>query len=324
LDLHRTSGRTGLGFALAASTMALWAVLPFALQRVLSALDAFTITWVRFVASALVLGGVLAARGDLPALRGIGGRRAALLAVATIFLATNYAAFLFGLDWTSAADAQILIQLGPILLSLGGIAVFREQFARLQWIGLAVLVAGMAVFVTARLGGGSHTGRPLVPGMAMIGFAAATWAIYGLAQKQLLHTFRSIHVLLFVYAGCAAAFTPLASPGSLAQLDSARAALLAFCALNTVLGYGAFAESLAHWEASRVGAVLALTPLGTLACATALDAIAPAWATAPNLSPGGWVGALLVVAGSLAASLGAERMRPRATPDGADHPRRAG
>ena len=286
--------------------MALWAVLPFALQRVLTALDAFTITWVRFVASALVLGGVLAARGDLPPLRGLGATRAGLLAVATLFLAANYAAFLFGLDWTSAADAQVLIQLGPILLSLGGIAVFREQFARLQWIGLAVLIAGVAMFVTARLGGALPR-SDLAPGMAMIGLAAATWAIYGLAQKQLLHSFRSIHVLLFVYAGCAIAFTPLASPASLAQLDPARAALLAFCALNTVVGYGAFAESLAHWEASRVGAVLALTPLGTLACATALDAIAPSWATTPHLSPGSWIAALLVVSGSLAASLGAER-----------------
>ena len=287
--------------------MSLWAVLPFALQRVLTALDAFTITWVRFVASALVLGAVLAARRDLPPLRGVGARRGTLLAVATLFLAVNYAAFLFGLDWTSAADAQVLIQFGPILLSLGGIAVFREQFARLQWIGLGVLIGGVAVFVWARLGGAVHTGRPLVPGMAMIGAAAATWAIYGLAQKQLLHTFRSNHVLLFVYAGCAIAFTPLASPSSLAHLDPAHAAVLAFCALNTVLGYGAFAESLAHWEASRVCAVLALTPLGTLACAIALDAIAPSWAAAPDLSPGGWIGALLVVSGSLTASLGAER-----------------
>src|SRR5262249_58614304 len=110
----------------------------------------------------------------------------------------------------------------------------------------------------------------------------------------LFRSFRSIHVLLFVYVGCAIAFTPLASPASLAQLDPARAALLGFCALNTAVGYGSFAESLAHWEASRVGAVLALTPLGTLACATALDAIAPSWATAPHLSLRGWIGALLL------------------------------
>src|SRR4030095_13157655 len=152
----------------------------------------------------VVCGAPCARRGALPAGRAVVPRRGALLAVATLFLAANYAAFLFGLEWTSAADAQVLIQLGPILLSLGGIAVFRERFARLQWIGLAVLCAGMAAFVAARLGGGP-LGRDLLPGMAMIGFTAATWAVYGLAQKQLLQGLRSIHVLLFVYAGCAVA-----------------------------------------------------------------------------------------------------------------------
>jgi len=288
--------------------MALWAVLPIALQRVLESLDAFTITWARFVVSASVLGGVLAVRGNLPPLRRIGASRGALLAVATLFLAANYAAFLIGLDWTSAADAQVLIQLGPILLSLGGIVVFRERFARLQWAGLAVLVAGIAVFVAARQGDVLVAGRGLERGMAMIALAAGTWAVYGLAQKQLLHTWSSPHVLLCVYAGCAIAFTPLATPASLAHLDAARAALLAFCALNTVVGYGAFAESLAHWEASRVGAVLALTPIGTLAFAAGVDAVAPQWAVGQSLSPGSWLGALLVVAGSLAASLGAERI----------------
>jgi drug/metabolite transporter (DMT)-like permease len=287
--------------------MALWAVLPFALVGVLAALDAFTITWVRFVASTLALGGVLAARGSLPPLRDLDAARAALLAVATLFLAVNYAAFLFGLDWTSAADAQVLIQLGPVLLSLGGIAVFREPFTRIQWAGIAVLAIGVAVFVSSRLGNGLLAGRGLESGMLMIVFAAATWAVYGLAQKQLLHTWSSNHVLLCVYAGCAIAFTPLASPASLAQLDAPRAALLGFCALNTVVGYGAFAESLAHWEASRVGAVLALTPIGTLACATALHALAPDAVATPELSFSGWLGALLVVSGSLAASLGARR-----------------
>jgi drug/metabolite transporter (DMT)-like permease len=307
LELHRTSGRHGLGLALASTTMALWAVLPIALQGVLRVLDAFTITWARCVVAVVVLGGVLGARSDLPPLRGVGVGRAVLLVVATLFLAANYAAFLIGLDWTSAADAQVLTQLGPILLSVGGIAVFRERFAPLQWVGLAVLLVGVAVFVVARLGDALPAGRGLEQGMAMIVLAAATWAVYGLAQKQLLHTWTSSHVLLCVYAGCAIAFTPFAAPASLAQLDATRAVLLGFCALNTVAGYGAFAESLAHWEASRVGAVLALTPIGTLAFAAAIDAIAPEWAVGQSLSFGGWLGALLVVAGSLAASLGASR-----------------
>ena len=188
--------------------------------------------------------------------------------------------------------------------------MFREHFARLQWIGLAVLIAGVAVFVTARFGGGSLASRDLAPGMAMIGFAAATWAIYGLAQKQLLHTFRSNHVLLCSSTRAARSRSRRSRRRPRSRSSTPHAPRCSRSARSTPWSaYGAFAESLAHWEASRVGAVLALTPLGTLACATALDAIAPAWATAPQLSLGAWLGALLVVAGSLATSLGSERVR---------------
>jgi drug/metabolite transporter (DMT)-like permease len=304
LELHRTSGRSGLGFALALTTMLLWAVLPIALQAVLVALDPYTLTWARFVASAIALGGFLAVRSDLPDLRRIGRSRALLLATATVFLAANYAAYLVGLDRSSAADAQVLIQLGPILLSLGGLFVFRERFTRVQWLGLFVLLSGVAVFVAVRLANAPIGESRLQTGMALIVFAAIVWAVYGLAQKQLLHTFSSAHVLLFVYAGSAAVFTPFAEPAALAGLGATHGAVLAFCALNTVVGYGAFAESLAHWEASRVGAVLALTPVATLVLAAALDTFAPAWGVGQTLAFGGWVGALLVVAGSLAVSLG--------------------
>ena len=58
--LHRASGRSGLGLALAATTMLLWAVLALALKVTLGEMDAYTITWYRFLVSTLVLGTVLA------------------------------------------------------------------------------------------------------------------------------------------------------------------------------------------------------------------------------------------------------------------------
>lgn len=304
MELHRTSGRARLGLVLASTTMLLWAVLPIALKGLVARIDPWTLNWTRFAASALLLGAWLALRASPPPLRGLDGRLAALLVVATAFLAANYAAFLVGLDWTSAADAGVLIQVGPILLSLGGIFVFREPFSRLQWWGLAVLAGGVLTFISSRLDG-SIGATHLEAGLGMIGVAAVTWAVYGLAQKQLLHDWSSIHVLFCVYAGSALAFTPAATPPALAALDGVGLALLAFCTLNTVVAYGCFAESLAHWEASRVGAVLALTPLATLAIAAAIDAAAPDWAVGQTLSWQGWLGAGMVVAGSFATSLGA-------------------
>ena len=96
-------------------------------------------------------------------------------------------------------------------------------------------------------------------------FAALTWAVYGLAQKQLLLKLPSQAIMLCIlrrlHAGLPAAVEPGRLSGTLGPVatrwrsSSARS--------TRSLGYGAFSEALVHWEASRVSSVLALTPLGT-------------------------------------------------------------
>jgi drug/metabolite transporter (DMT)-like permease len=257
--------------------------------------------------SAAALGGILAARGRLPALRSLSRRGLGLLALATIGLAANYLGFVLGLQHTSPANAQVLIQLGPLLLALGGLAVFGERFARVQWVGFAVLVLGLGTFFEGQL---AALGRELdryLAGVAWIGFAAATWAVYGLAQKQLLVALPSQGLMLCIYVGCALCFAPGFDPAALSGLPPATWGVLAFCAANTVVAYGAFAAALEHWEASRVSAVLALTPLATLAFSVLATRIAPADFSTEHLSATSWLGAVAVVAGSLLTALG----RPR-------------
>jgi drug/metabolite transporter (DMT)-like permease len=307
MELHRPSGRASLGFALAFVTMASWGVLPLALELVLRALDTATITWFRFLVSALLLGLVLARRGALPDLRHLGRSGWALLAAATLGLAANYITFLVGLDRTTPANAQVLIQLAPLLLSLGGIVIFRERFSRGQWLGFVVLVAGLAGFFAAQLRALADEAQRYLSGVAMLGIAALTWAGYGLAQKQLLRSLRAQGVMLCLYAGCMLCFWPWASPSALAGLGGGTLALLLFCAVNTLVAYGAFASALEHWEASRVSAVIALTPLATLGFSSVAAWIWPARFAAEVLSAPSLVGAALVVVGSLLVALGGRR-----------------
>jgi drug/metabolite transporter (DMT)-like permease len=314
VELHQPTGRRGLGLALAATTMVLWGVLPLALRAALDVLDPVTLTAFRFVASAAALGAILAARGALPRLGRLSRGGFGLLAVATVGLAANYLGFLLGLDHTSPANAQVLIQLGPLLLGLGGIRVFRERFTGLQWLGAAALAAGLALFFRSQL---AALGRDLdryLAGVAWIGFAAATWAIYGLAQKQLLRDLPSQGVMLCIYVGCALLFLPGADARAIAAVPAAAWPVLAFCAANTLVAYGAFAAALEHWEASRVSAVLALTPLATLAFSSAAAAAFPARFSTEHLSVASWVGAGFVVAGSLGTALGGGALTARRIP----------
>jgi drug/metabolite transporter (DMT)-like permease len=82
---------------------------------------------------------------------GFGRTGWALLAVAVLGLAANFLAFLVGLDLTTPANAQVLIQLAPMLLGLGSLVVFGERYERLQWLGIGVLVLGLLVFFASQL-----------------------------------------------------------------------------------------------------------------------------------------------------------------------------
>lgn len=303
-QLHRSTGRFGLGLGLAVTTTILWATLPIALKVVLLELDSASIITVRFAISAVILAAALRASGRLPRFADLAERRWVLLAVATVFLAANYYAYMAGLDWTTAANAQVLIQLAPLLLALGGIFVFGEHFNRVQWSGFAVLAGGLLLFSWDQIGAFVDDLERYLTGSAMIVVAAATWAVYGMAQKQLLLWWPSPSIMLCLYSGCALLYAPWTDFAAVARLDPATAAALVYCALNTLVAYGAFAESLAHWEASRVSAVLALTPLATLGFVWLTSHVAPSWIQPERLGWASFAGAGLVVVGSMLVSLG--------------------
>ena len=283
--------------------MLLWGILPLALKVTLRSMDAYTITWCRFLACALILGSALAHRRRLPAL-GLLQANWALLGVATTFLAANYVCYLVGLDHTNPANSQVLIQLAPVLLALGGLSVFGERFTRLQWFGFVVLLIGLAAFVRDQLHVVAVHADEYVLGSLWMALAAVTWAVYGVAQKQLLRWLPSQAIMLCIYAGCAVLLSPFTAPHRLLQMDALGLGMLVFCALNTLVAYGTFSEALAHWEASRVGAVLALTPVVTIAAGRAASAFWPALTTTATISPVGLLGAGLVVLGALLTALG--------------------
>jgi drug/metabolite transporter (DMT)-like permease len=127
-----------------------------------------------------------------------------------------------------------------------------------------------------------------------------------MAQKQLLQWLSSQTAMWCIYAGCTLCLLLTARPTAILELDGMELGVLLFCALNTLVAYGAFAAALAHWEASRVSAILALTPLATLAFAWLMTALWPRLITPEAISATSLLGAAAVVAGSLLTSLGDE------------------
>jgi drug/metabolite transporter (DMT)-like permease len=132
---------------------------------------------------------------------------------------------------------------------------------------------------------------------------ALSWAVYALAQKQLLDRLGSASILLFIYFVASIALLPFADPSALLRLDALPLLMVLYAAVNTLGAYGAFAEALAHWEASRVSAILALTPLLAGATVEVVHRAAPELLAGESIRLLGWAGAIMVVAGSAMASL---------------------
>ncbi len=308
MPLHHTSGRWRLGLALSLLTVFLWGILPIALTVTLQALDVYTVTWFRFLVAFGLLAIYLTVRQQLPELQQLRSTALRLLAIATVCLGLNYLFFLQGLAQTSPDNAEVLIQLAPVLLGLGAIAVFKERYTLHQWVGMGVLSLGFALFFHEQLRNLITTPTKYLVGSGVLVVAAATWVVYALAQKQLLQRLPSSNIMLIIYGGCALLFSPVAAPQLILRLSPLQLGMLMFCALNTVIAYGAFAESLEHWEASRVSAVLALAPIVTVVSVWAVSFLAPTLIAPERLTALELVGAVLVVSGSMAIALGKSRL----------------
>ena len=271
------------GLTLAMITAIMWGILPLALKSVLLLMDAYTITWYRFVFAAFFVTLLLCAKNKIPssALKSVSRMKRLLFA------------------------AIMLIQMAPFFMLLGSVVVLKEHFSRGQMVGSLVLISGLVLFFNQQFI--NHTGLDnsdfLFGFMIMFG-AAVTWAAYAIIQKQMLGYYSSNQIMWCIYLLSSVFFLPLASPSQITSLDNTALLLLLFCCANTLIAYGTFAKSLEYLPTAKVSATLAITPLLTVVFATIAEQIWPNTFQAQHLNILAYVGAGLVVCGSMLTALG--------------------
>ena len=297
--------RLGLGFSLVTALM--WGLLPLALKGILDHMDPVTITWYRFSVSAVIALLWYGHRSALALKNLFSARHLPLVLLATVCLLSNYLLYLFGLDFITASATQIVIQLAPLLLLLGSVAIFGERLSRWQWLGVVGFSVGMLLFFHHRLTSIVATDSRYLTGIALVIAAALTWACYGLAQKQLLKFESSNDILLILYLAGTMFFLPMSDPGQITKLGTLELCLLAFASVNTIIAYSCFGLALTHWEASRVSATITLAPLLTMAFVALLNVWQPGYIEAEPLDLLSWLGGLMVVIGSIAVALARAR-----------------
>jgi drug/metabolite transporter (DMT)-like permease len=157
-----------------------------------------------------------------------------------------------GLKQTSPTNAEVFIQLAPVLMGIGGLVIFKERYTLYQWLGLGILTLGFVLFFHEQLKVVLTAKTTYLLSNLILVIGAVAWAIYALIQKQLLQQLPATSILLIISRGCTVLFTPFGAPQKLFTLSALHLAMLIFAGLNTLMADGAFAEALEHWEASKV------------------------------------------------------------------------
>lgn len=299
----QTTGRWKLGLGLALVTAVCWGVLPVALKIILTGLDAYTLVWYRFAVSAAVLLLILAATGNLPKFATIGSRGWLLLGIGLAGLLANYLFYTLGLHFSTPTVTQVVIQLAPIFFLLAGLVVFKEPLSWMQRVGVALLILGLLLFFNRRLPQLMQLSVGEGLGVGLVALSALAWAIYGIVQKKLTRRLGPQQILLLIYIGAVVLLGPFSHPSAVGSASLLVVAALAFACANTLIAYGAFAEALRHWDASRIGAILATGPLITMASMQVMERFFPGLIAPEGLNGLSALGAILVVSGAALSAL---------------------
>lgn len=283
------------GLLFATITALSWAVLAIGLKYALTFTDSETIVWMRMAVAAVVLGGILTVRqpGTLKNLWPL----PPLGVAAGLMLAANYLGFMKGVELTSASNAQIMIQMGPLSLILIGLLYFKEVPSPKQKLGFVLASAGFSLFYWDQWTSSRSAGISLGEGTVWIVMAAVTWALFATFQKILVRKHSPQHLNLLIYTVSALALLPAANPSSLIDLSPWALLLLVALGINTIVAYGCLAEAFQRAPASQVSVIISANPLLTLALIAGLQFVG--WDFIPGEQVGsvGYVGAVLVVSG---------------------------
>ena len=289
------------GLVLSLITVLFWSTLPISLKIGLEATDAMTLTWFRFLVAALITLLLLLGNNKLKAYAKLNLSQWLWLTLAALMLIGNYVFYLIGLEMTSPANAQVFIQLAPLLMTLGGVLIFKESFNRQQKLGVLSILLGLGMFFRDQIQQIISSDYTL--GIWVMFTAALTWAVYALIQKKLATVLSSQAILFFIYCFASVSLFWLADFDLPEQVTTTQWLAIAYACINTVVAYGAFAEAMNHWNASRVGMVLALTPVTTLLFINGFAWLFPQLLSSEQINWLGYVGMLFIVTGSMLASL---------------------
>jgi len=285
----------GILFASLAALM--WGVLAIALKVALNFLPAETLAWFRFVIAFLVLGlfYLIFYKESLKILV----KPPLLALVAAVFLGLNYFGFIYGLSFTSPGNAQIFIQIGPLLFAIIGIILFKEKIRIRQILGFIIVTLGFALFYSEQIATSIGSSPGYNMGVTWIIIGGVSWAVFASLQKILVREYKAGQLNLIIFGANAILFLPLVDFSPFSELTPGQWILAIFLGLNTLIAYGSLALALKYIDANKISVIATLNPIITLGVLILLEYLAVTWIQPEEFSTLALFGAFVVMTGAV-------------------------
>lgn len=286
------------GILSACLTAMLWGFLAIAMKVALQYIGPITVAWFRFMFAAAVLLAyfIFFKPKELRIVKVL----PFTLIIAAVCLGFNYIGFVYGLHYTTPSTAQVVIQMGPIMLALCGVIIFKEKLNKWQLLGFGIAAIGLTLFYYNQLA--AFTSKDAYnQGFLWIVFAAVSWTVYAILQKRLVAKHDPQLLNLFIYGIPAIMFMPVVDFHSFQGLSLGQWTLLVFLGLNTLVAYGFLAVAFKYTQAYKVSIIITLNPIITLILMTILYYFQVSWIKGEQLSLLSAVGAFLLIGGAIIA-----------------------
>ncbi len=287
------------GILFAIVTALFWGVLAIGLKVAAEFIDSISIVWFRFFISFSFLASFYAFRKP-KALRIIYSAPP-ILYLAAVFLGLNYLGFMNGIRHTDPNTAQIIIQMGPILLGLMGFVLFKEKINLRQGFGFLVAGVGLVIFYRQSLLSLVEERTLFNQGVWWIVVAALAWMLYALIQKRLVARIPSQELNLVIFGLPMLAFLPGVQWDALAGLETWQWWLMIFLGLNTLIGYGSLAYAIELTDINKVSVIITMNPMLTILLMAAISIWEVSWMEGRVLDTVSALAALMVIAGGVVA-----------------------
>ena len=234
-----------------------------------------------------------------------------LLILAALGLTVNYISFVKGIDLTSPGNGQIFIQIGPILLAVVGVIIFRERLSKRQLFGFVVAGAGLILFYRDQLQNLLGSEDVYIVGVFWLILAAVAWTAFASLQKHLVKNFHAQQLNLVVFGLPMVILIPFVDFGTFTNFSPGLWMLLVFLGINTIVTYGCLTEAFKYIEANKISVIITLNPIITFVAMSILGSMHLDWIDAEVLTIYGVLGAVSVISGAIMVVLPKKRNMPK-------------